>query len=184
MARYWVAFYRGRGRVMDKVIRFASRAPYSHVELIRQDMRPKDGDIVTCISSSARDGGVRVKQIQLQPGKWSVYEVPWAHPATWDRAEVHLGKPYELWMMVWSQLFKFNRQNRKKWFCSELVAHALGLSMPHAKSPSDLLRAVHDNTQTWNYAIARQKGLVDAPVAVEDLTPEDDDEDEIGAAPG
>lgn len=176
MARYWVAFYRGKGRVMDWVIRKASRAPYSHVELIRQETRPRDGEIVTCVSASARDGGVRIKDIELKPGKWKVYEVPWAHPASWDRAEVHLGKPYELWMMVWSQLIKFNRTNRDKWFCSELVAHALGLAMPHAKSPSDLLRAVHDNTRTWNYAIARQKGLVDAPVAATDLGPEDEEE--------
>lgn len=180
MARYWVAFYRGKGRMMDKVIRFASRAPFSHVELIRQDERPRDGDIVTCLSSSGRDNGVRIKEIELKPGKWKIYEVPWAHPSTWDRAEVHLGKPYELWMMVWSQLFKFNRNNREKWFCSELIAHALGLSMPHAKSPGDLLRAVHDNARTWNYAMAQQKGLVDAPIAVID----EQDEDEIppGAA--
>lgn len=176
MARYWIAFYRGRGRLMDKVIRFASRAPYSHVEMIRQDQRPKDGDVVTCISSSGRDGGVRIKEIQLKPGKWSVYEVPWARAETWDRAEVHLGKPYELWMMVWSQLFKFHRTDRHKWFCSELIAHALGLSMPHGKSPSDLLRAVHDNTQTWHYAIAWQKSLADAQVVVKNPKPGDEDE--------
>lgn len=178
MARYWVAFYRGEGRMMDRVIRFASRAPYSHVELIRQEDRPREGDVATCLSSSGRDKGVRIKAIELKPGRWSIYEVPWAHPDTWARGEVHLGKPYELWMMIWSQLFKFNRNDRHKWFCSELVAHALGLAMPHAKSPADLLRAVHDNTRTWNYAIARQKGLVDAPVAVPDPV----DQDEIPGA--
>ncbi|WP_179378436.1 hypothetical protein [Jannaschia marina] len=181
MARYWVAFYRGRGRMMDKVVRFATRSPFSHVELIRQEERPKRGDTVTCLSSSARDGGVRIKDIELKDGKWDIYEVPWAHPSTWDRAARHLGKPYELWPMVISQLFNFRRHSREQWYCSELIAYALNLSMPHAKSPGDLLRAIRDNVATWDYAIAVQRGLV-APNPVPEIL--EDDDETLGPAPG
>lgn len=154
MSRYWIAFYRGRGRVMDRVIRFATRAPWSHCELIRQQDRPRHGDRVTCLSACGRHGGVRLKEITLERGKWDIYEVPWARPDTWDRAAAKLGEPYELWPMFLSQLFNFRRHSRGRWYCSELIAYALGLSMPHAKSPGDLLRAVRDHARTWEDARA------------------------------
>lgn len=153
MSGYWVAFYRGKGRVSDRIVRFATRSPFSHVELIRQDERPRRGETVRCISASGRDGGVRIKDIRLEAPKWDVYAVPWAPGDAWDRAEAHLGAPYELWSMVISQFFNFRRHSRRRWFCSELVAHALGLSMPHAMAPGDLLRAVHDHSGTWRAAL-------------------------------
>ena len=55
--------------------------------------------------------------------------------------------------MIVSQLANFRRHSRAKWYCSELVAHALGLSMPHAKSPGDLLRAIHDHSTTYKLAL-------------------------------
>jgi len=150
---YYVAFYRGRGTVADKVVRYATRSPFSHCELIRTSTRPQIGDTVRCISSSGRDNGVRIKNITLKEGKWRIYCVPWAPEDTWERAEAHLGKPYELWTMVLSQLLNFRRHSRERWYCSELIAHALGLSMPHAKSPGDLMRAIHDHSGTWYHAI-------------------------------
>lgn len=163
MSRYWVAFYRGRGRMMDHVMRFATRSPYSHCELIRQDDRPRRGDKVVCLGASARDGGVRVKAITLDNGKWDIYEVPWARECAWDRALAQRGKPYELWPMFLSQLFNFRRHSRGKWYCSELIAHALGLNMPHAKSPGDLLRAIDAHRRTWIAAQDLQRRSRRAP---------------------
>ncbi|WP_298429397.1 hypothetical protein [uncultured Jannaschia sp.] len=172
MSRYWVAFYRGRGTLADKIVRAATRSPFSHCEMIRQDTRPARGDTVTCLSASARDGGVRIKEITLEDGKWDIYAVPWARPDAWDRALAEEGRPYELWSMVLSQLFNFRRHSRDRWYCSELIAYALGLSMPHAKSPGDLMRAIHDHVVTWNASqvVARppRQGIID-------------DEDEMGA---
>ena len=178
MSRYWIAFYRGRGRVMDHVVRFATRSPWSHCELIRQETRPRRGDTVTCLSASGRDRGVRIKEITLEDGKWDIYEVPWAPPETWDRAAAKLGQPYELWPLFLSQLFNFRRHCRDQWFCSELIAHALGLSMPHAKSPGDLLRAVRDNARTWENARSGFR----PPPARRPRVVEMEDEDGIGGA--
>ncbi|MGB3555520.1 MAG: hypothetical protein WBA25_12870 [Jannaschia sp.] len=152
MERYYVAFYRGRGTLADRIVRGATRSPFSHCELIRTVDTPRRGDTVTCIGASGRDKGVRIKDITLDDGKWDIYAVPWARVDAWDRAAGELGKPYELWAMVLSQLFNFRRHSRDQWFCSELIAHALGLSMPHAKSPGDLLRAIHDHGGTWRLA--------------------------------
>lgn len=173
MSIHWTAFYRGRGRISDHVIRAATRSPFSHVELIRQDERPRRGETVRCISASLRDGGVRIKDITLDAGKWDVYAVPWAPEDAWARAEAQLGEPYELWTMMFSQLLNLRRNRRGSWHCSELVGHALGLSMPHAKSPGDLLRAVHDHNETWNSALdsTRSPGADRPPAFTGDLTP-------------
>lgn len=173
MPHYFVAFYRGRGTMADKIVRYATRSPFSHCELIQSAETPRRGDTVTCISASGRDGGVRIKDITLKEGKWDIYAVPWAPKDTWARAEAHLGRPYELWSMVFSQLFNFRRHSRERWFCSELVAHALGLSMPHAKSPGDLLRAIRDHVGTWELALARAESdaAEDSPTDDEDLRP-------------
>ncbi|WGH77626.1 hypothetical protein [Jannaschia ovalis] len=172
MSNYYVAFYRGRGRFADFATRVATRSPFSHCELIYSDTVPRRGDSVICISSSGRDGGVRIKEIMLEDPKWDIYAVPWAAEDTWARAEAKLGQPYELWTMLVNQFFNFRRHDRGKWFCSELIAHALGLSMPHAKSPGDLLRAIHDHRGTWRAALDRAR---DEPVRA------DPDDEDLGA---
>ncbi len=152
MSQHWVAFYRGHGRMSDIVVRWATRSSYSHCELIRQPQRPRHGDTVTCLSASGRDGGVRIKDVTLERPKWSIYAVPWAPQDTWDRAAEKVGEPYDLLSMFTSQLFNFRRNARGKWYCSELIAHGLGLSMPHAMSPGDLLRTIQDHATTWQRA--------------------------------
>ncbi len=155
--RYWVLFYRGKaGRIADRIVAFATRSPSSHCELVRSPTRPKAGETHLCVSSSGRDGGVKCREILLKEGKWAAYEVVWARSDTWDRAMSKLDAPYELWPMILSQLFNFRRHDRCKWFCSELIAHALGLNMPHAMSPGDLLRAIDNNRRTW--VAARETG--------------------------
>ena len=69
-----LAFYKGRGsswwiRLQDGLIRFATRSPYSHVELIVG--RAEHDREETCLSSSGRDGGVREKRIVLERAKWA-----------------------------------------------------------------------------------------------------------------
>lgn len=154
MSDHFVAFYRGHGRLADWVIRKATRSAFSHVELIRSDTRPRLGDIVRCLGASGRDGGVRIKAIRLDPEKWRIYHVRWAPDDAWDRAAAKLGEPFDLLSMLTTQLFNFRRGRRGRWFCSELVAYALRLDMPHAYAPGDLLRAIGDHTETWEDARA------------------------------
>ena len=56
-------FYKAEGNFYDKLIRSVNRTKYSHVEI------NIDG---YCYSSSPRDGGVRRKQIPLNPQQWDV----------------------------------------------------------------------------------------------------------------
>ncbi len=152
MPELYVAFYRGSGRFADWLVRAVTRSAFSHVELIRAERRPRLGDTVTCLGSSGRDGGVRLKEIRLHPERWRIYDVCWAPEGTWERAMAEVGRPYELWALVTTQFLNLRRSRRGAWFCSELVAHALRLDMPHAYSPGDLLRAIRDHTDTWDDA--------------------------------
>lgn len=161
MTQLYVAFYRGHGHLTDWVIRKATRSDFSHVELIRADERPRLGEVATCLGASGRDGGVRIKEIRLDPEKWRIYHVRWAPDETWERAEAKLGEPFDLLSMLTTQLFNFRRGRRGRWCCSELVAYALGLDMPHAYSPGDLLRAIGDHHETHDrarVALMRSRG--------------------------
>ncbi|MCK0168960.1 hypothetical protein MWU52_15500 [Jannaschia sp. S6380] len=152
MSEYYIAFHGGKGRMMDTVIVWATRSRFAHCELIRCDRRPRDGETHRCIGASLMDGGVRVKAITFDPGKWRFVHIPFAPKNTWNRALRHVGRPYDLQAFIWTHLFNFRRQARDKWFCSELIAEALDLNMPHAYSPGDLRRAVIDHRRTWSRA--------------------------------
>lgn len=158
MSDHYVAFYRGHGRLTDWVVRKATRSAFSHVEMIRSEARPRLGDTVRCLGASGRDGGVRIKDIRLDPEKWRIYHVRWAPGDAWDRAEAKLGEPFDLLSLLTTQLFNFRRGRRGRWFCSELVAYALRLDLPHAYAPGDLLRAIGDHTDTWEGARASLRG--------------------------
>lgn len=152
MAGYYIAFHGGKGRAMDVVIAWATRSPYSHCELLRAARMPEPGETHRCIGASLMDGGVRIREIVFDEGKWHFLHVPWAPDDAWERAASRVGSAYDLRAFVWTHLFNFRRHTRDKWFCSELIADALGISMPHAYSPGDLLRLVGDHSTTWNNA--------------------------------
>lgn len=66
----YLAFYKQRKKLHDKLISFTSRGPYTHVELI------VDGK---CYSSSARDNGCRWKYQEHMnlddDSKWDIFEI-------------------------------------------------------------------------------------------------------------
>lgn len=61
-------FYKKRGDWVDRVIRFRTVSPYSHVELLAPNG--------LCYSSSPRDGGVRAKVFELLPEDWELIPLP------------------------------------------------------------------------------------------------------------
>ena len=107
MAEIYLAFYKGNGpsfydRMVDGAIRLFTKGEYSHVELaVKKEVSRDDGSIATvyeCYSSSPRDGGVRVKQINVDnPEQWVLYKLKCTDE---DRIksyyEVTKGKKYDL----------------------------------------------------------------------------------------
>lgn len=127
-----VAFYVGKGRLWDKVVRLATRSRYSHVELVLP------GGL--WVSSSPRDGGVRAKRINPKPGHWEFVVIP-AHISASIMARmgtVPFGARYDWLGAFCTVLCPFRAEKRRRWFCSELVATLIGAPRPWRMTPKRL----------------------------------------------
>lgn len=126
-----LAFYKGRreenrkARVFDRLVTWwpRSRGRFSHVELVTTRLWGS----AHCWSSSARDGGVREKWIDLATGRWVLVVLP-DHDVTPAVAwfDKHVGQPYD-YPGILGYVLPL-KQQRRWWYCSEAVAAALTLS--------------------------------------------------------
>lgn len=124
-----IAFYKikdnEKAGFLDKAIAFFTSSfkekingeflnSYSHCEIIIDDLM---------ISSSFRDGGVRIKKFNNSK-KWDLVEIK---NVSEEKIKAflyeELGKKYD-YLGVLGILF-FNKDNENKWFCSELCLKAL-----------------------------------------------------------
>lgn len=117
-------------RTIARLIQWWSGSIYSHCELVIDGL---------CYSSSAMDGGVRRKQISLDPDKWDVIDLSWADGARIVRY-FHATDHHKYgWLgLVWSQLFNLNRSQDQAQFCSQWCAAALSLPNAASYSPASL----------------------------------------------
>lgn len=144
---FHVAFYVGPGAAFDRLVRLATRSPYSHVELLFGDNH--------WISSSPRDGGVRVKCFRPKPGHWE-FVGPFKTTGLVRRRldTIPEGARYD-WLGAlgaWSDWAWLDSKSR--WFCSELCGWLLGLPRRTAATmtPAELhewLRRHGQEELTW-----------------------------------
>lgn len=136
------ALYRGTRPglpgIYNWLVRWWTRSPYSHVELIFSDGM--------AASSSFSDHGVRFKAIEFDAEHWDFVDLPGAleQPAR-DWFAAHAGQPYDLIGNI-HFLVGPVADDRQKWFCSESVAAALGMDDPWRYDPAVLasaLRIIH-----------------------------------------
>ena len=132
-----LAFYKGRHTglrgLLDAAVRWWTRGPYSHVELVMEDG--------TCWSASARDGGVRSKRVNTASGNWDVYEIDGDEAAAVTWFEAHRGRKYDyagLFGFVWRPCYGAE----SRFFCSEAIAAALGVAEPWRFDPNTLHAAL------------------------------------------
>lgn len=129
--RMWAA------RFTDGLTRILTRGRYSHCEiairLAGQDSEPQ----YECYSASLRDKGVRRKTMPLPSAKWDLIALPDSAggrlETLWEQTQ---GQGYDL-PGAFGVVFGL-RENRKRWFCSEWCAAALGLAESWRFSPNDL----------------------------------------------
>ncbi|MBQ4826537.1 hypothetical protein J4729_18600 [Leisingera sp. HS039] len=142
-----LAFYKGRSanpwhRLQDTAIRFATGGQYSHAEFIAG---AAEFDVpLECLSSSGRDGGVRAKPMVLRPSNWDLVQmaIPPHGPAEFIRSRI--GARYDYTGLLMSHVLAFGRHDECRWFCSEIIAAAVGLPNPQRLSPQLLFDVV-----TW-----------------------------------
>jgi len=133
-----VAFYKGTHTglpgVYNRLVRWWTRSPYSHAELVFDDGQ--------AASSSAMDGGVRFKAIDFDPALWDFVPVPaGVAPAARDWFAQHDGQAYDLLGNLHFVISAVG-DDKRKWFCSEAVAAALGMPDPERFDPGTLHAAL------------------------------------------
>lgn len=128
-----IAFYKGRHKGLrgwfDAAVRWWTRGPYSHCELVFSDGM--------CWSASVRDGGVRGKVIDLASGNWDVFEVPGNEAEIRAWCEALEGRKYDyagLFKFVWRPFY----QAGSRFFCSEYCAAGMKFRDPWRFDPNTL----------------------------------------------
>lgn len=120
MGLIYLAVYKGEGKLFNRLIRLWTRSRYSHCELVMPDGR--------WLSASAMDGGVRAKHIELDFEHWDLIPLPWANAklieSVFDR---HEGKGYDWLGILLAQFLPLGIDSKRRMFCSEFCAAALGL---------------------------------------------------------
>lgn len=131
----YLAAYKGKGKLFNRLIRLWTRSQYSHCELVMPDGR--------WLSASAMDGGVRDKYIELNLEHWDLFPLPWASATHIDHVFFrHWGKGYDWLGIFLSQIIPAGIDNRERMFCSEFCAAALGLADPQRFSPVLLVNVI------------------------------------------
>lgn len=128
-----LAFYRAaKGTVWSKAIALWTRGPYSHVEIVFDDLdwskwrrppvlidlREHDAGGTLCFSSAENDGGTRFKMLDLHDGKWDLFPFPVdaARALQWCAGHQHLA--YD-WRGLRGFVFPWEKPDPRDLFCSE-----------------------------------------------------------------
>ena len=133
-------FYKGRrsenpsATTWDRIISIATRSRFSHVELSVYS----SGDNYTCWSSSIRDKGVRCVNIKNDKNRWEVVDISKKVSSEWFIP--YIGAPYDYVGLLAPILGNEKFSSNHKWFCSEIIAEALGLEDSWKYTPEDLYR--------------------------------------------
>jgi hypothetical protein len=131
-----IAFYKGPPDTVAQwigywAIRIWTWSRWSHAELVLDGI---------CWSSSARDGGVRGKAIDLANGRWAMVELDLSDyelvmARLWFKK--HLGAKYD-WLNIGRWLAPFIPHGRQRFVCFEAIGNALGLAGAHRLDADDL----------------------------------------------
>jgi len=135
MGLIYLAVYKGKGKLFNRLIRLWTRSRYSHCELVMPDGR--------WLSASAMDGGVRAKHIELDFEHWELIPLPWADAKLIESVFArHKGKGYDWLGILLAQFLPLGIDSKSRMFCSEFCAAALGLQRAAPRFSPVLLNEV------------------------------------------
>ena len=137
MPNYYLAMYIGEGDWKDKLVRKVTRSKYSHCEI-------KASHSGLGITSSLRNGGVRMKYIEFEKN-WELIPIHFYVPDNIaDKARPHKGKRYDIINMFFTKFFKYPYpfEDSNRYTCSEFCGYLLGIQQPYDYSPEQLMNKV------------------------------------------
>jgi len=139
MSTVRVAFYKGKGRFFDKLIKWWTKSDYSHVELLLGS---------EMFSASSYSNLVRWTFHNRDESKWDYYDVPTERPLTKELVKSLVGHKYDWLGIMFSIVVPLGLHSSNKYFCSEIcsdVLYTLGADIegiPNKMSPNDLAEEI------------------------------------------
>ena len=122
----YIGLYKGKGTLINKIVRWWTKSQYSHAELILDDKQTWIG-ISPFIKSQVTDR----KNVEYNPEKWDFYKIPVTeeqYNAILDFYDINKGATYDWIGMLLSQFLSFRIKQKYKWYCSEWILYALRIS--------------------------------------------------------
>lgn len=111
----YLAFYKGKGNFIDKLIRFFTKSKYSHVELLFSDDR--------YFSADAWTNTVRYTNFTANPTNWDLVKVDGNEVKARFFCNRVVNAKYDFLGVLF---FFFNLgDTNSRWFCSEVCTKAL-----------------------------------------------------------
>ena len=124
--RIKVAFFKGKGNWINKIVRWWTKSPYSHAELVMSDNE-------TWISISpfltSKLDAIRKESYIID--NWDIIEIDVTqeqHEALLEFYSETKGSSYDWFGMLLSQFFPLKIKRYKRWYCSEWILYALRIS--------------------------------------------------------
>lgn len=136
-----IAFYKGRGKLFNRLVSWWLRGPYSHVELV---MYTEANGTSKCASSSYEDKGVRIKYMKLNPLHWDLIPIKGSLIHVDDWITTHDKEKYDI-LGILGFVWRPIPESKTKWMCSEAVASMLGWKEAWRLDPMSLWSAVSTN---------------------------------------
>lgn len=133
-----VAFYKGRNKPFNWFVSWWDNGPYSHCEILGEHF---GGNTYMCYSSSAFDGGVRKKVIDIKPEKWDVIEIDASFDFALAWFNKHEGAKYDYLGLV-GYLVRLIEGGKNRFVCSEALCEMLGFKDAWRFSPNALYAAL------------------------------------------
>lgn len=121
-----VAFYKGGGDWKNKIIRWWTKSPYSHAELVLPDNETWIS--ISPLLTSKVDA--RTKK-DWNPEHWELVKLNVTEQqlsVIMEFYESTKGCSYDWAGMLLSQFLPFHIKRKGKWYCSEWIAYALRIS--------------------------------------------------------
>ena len=121
-----VAFYKGDGNVLNKIVRKWTKSVYSHAELILNDEKTW-----ISITPFLKSKIYSKENPEYNKNEWDFLDIsvtPEQHRIIEEFYELTEGCSYDWVGMLFSQFLPFRIKQESKWYCSEWIAYALRIS--------------------------------------------------------
>lgn len=121
-----IAFYKGEGNFLNKLVRWWTNSKYSHAELILSDKKTWLG-----ISPFLKAKVQRREKALIDQSEWDLIKISVTeeqHATIIDFFEETRGCGYDWIGMLLSQFLPCRIKHRDRWYCSEWIAYALRIA--------------------------------------------------------